>query len=490
MNFPKEDVDAFEFRMHDPVTDEWFYYRESSWEGFEKILISISGHRGHLMELWALSRYDSDPLEPETPWMEDGKLLYPWKRIARVRGSKTEWSPAMNGPSMGGPRLGAVEGWVVTRDGETLKAGFKDENEAFWWLQKYQSQSVDWAVRYGGYDIVLVRENKAEQSYKRDREEKRHAGGLSPEEMAEDFEHAVRMAFVDVYGEPSDSSKVEKAIRSSYLDPGKKQKWTEVSPNVVLVGSEYAWIEDMFSSSEEMARWEQVAELLRHRGWPGAWFDSINAGVHVMYWRPDEKNVPQTGPELGAARVRRVKPTRMPLAKAERLAAVIQGVLEPYAQFIQVVGSIRRQAPVVGDIEFVVLPKNLSEFFDFLEEAGGFTGGERKQVGRVGKDFPVELYIAHEPRELGGLVFMYTGDFKFNIAMRMKAKKRGLKLNQYGIWKGDRAVLQSENERDFFKFLGVRYHEPEERSLAARVKPKSRAKIGGSGWNETWSEEE
>lgn len=76
--------------------------------------------------------------------------------------------------------------------------------------------------------------------------------------------------------------------------------------------------------------------------------------------------------------------------------------------------------------------------------------------------------------------------------MRMKAKKRGLKLNQYGIWKGEKPVLQSEDERDFFKFLDVRYHKPEERSLAARVKPKkaARAKMGDSDWNDVWGEEE
>jgi hypothetical protein len=284
MSYPNEDVDAFEFRMHDPVTGDWFYQTAPSWGEFERTLISVSRHRGHPMELWAIRREDADYQEPEAPWMESDGFLLPWKRVARVGERQIDWSPAMNGPSM------------------------------------------------------------------------------------------------------------------------------------------------------------------------------------------------------GAARKRRVKPTKMKLAKAELLAEVVQGILKPYVQFSQVVGSVRRQVPVVGDIELVVLPNNLDEFLDFLKEAGGFSGGERKQVGRVGKDFPVELYIAHDPKELGGLVFMYTGNFTFNIAMRMKAKKRGLKLNQYGIWMGAKPVLQSEDEVDFFEFLGVRYHEPEERSLARRGKPKKAVqaqKMGG-----------
>lgn len=487
MSRPKESVDAFEFRMHDPVTGEWFYQTAPSWEEFERILISVSNHRGHPMELWAISRYDANYQEPEKPWMEGDVFVLPWKRLFRV-GERPLDQPRSGRPrpSMNGASMGAVEGWVVTRDGETLKAGFKNENEAWKWLHNYQSQSVDWAVQYGGYDIALVRGGKIERSYKQDHEQKRRSGQFSPEQMAEEFEYAVRRAFIDVYGEPSDSSKVERAIRSSYLDPGKKQKWTEASPNVVLVGSEYAWIEDMFASSEEMSRWEQVAELLRHRGWPGAWFDSINAGVHVVYWQPDEKNVSQAGPELGAARVRRVKPTRMPLAEAEDLAREVEDLLAPYSEYIEVVGSIRRGVPTVGDIEFVVLPADLDEFLEVLSEEG-FTGGERKQTATIG-GMTIEVYLAHKKKEIGGLTLMYTGDWQLNIAMRTKAKKRGLKLNQYGIWKGDRAVLQSADERDFFRFLDVRWHEPEERSLAARAKPKkaarAKAKMGGQGWSE------
>jgi hypothetical protein len=63
--------------------------------------------------------------------------------------------------------LGAVEGWVVTHDGETLKSGFKSDFEAVAWLHKRQGQSVDWAVKHEGWDIVLVKNGKAVYSYRR-----------------------------------------------------------------------------------------------------------------------------------------------------------------------------------------------------------------------------------------------------------------------------------------------------------------------------------
>jgi hypothetical protein len=65
-------------------------------------------------------------------------------------------------------RMGAVDGWVVTHDGETIKAGFADDGEAMKWLHDRHSYSVDHAVKHEGYDIVLVRGGRIEWSYKRD----------------------------------------------------------------------------------------------------------------------------------------------------------------------------------------------------------------------------------------------------------------------------------------------------------------------------------
>lgn len=64
--------------------------------------------------------------------------------------------------------LGVVEGWVVTHDGETIKSGFQSDGEAMKWLHNRHSYSVDHAVKYEGYDIVLVQGGNVKWSYKRD----------------------------------------------------------------------------------------------------------------------------------------------------------------------------------------------------------------------------------------------------------------------------------------------------------------------------------
>lgn len=74
----------------------------------------------------------------------------------------------ISGATLSGANMGAVEGWVVTRDGETIAHGFANDGKAMKWIHDHQSGSVDYAVRHGGYDIVLVRGGNVEWSYRRD----------------------------------------------------------------------------------------------------------------------------------------------------------------------------------------------------------------------------------------------------------------------------------------------------------------------------------
>lgn len=172
---------------------------------------------------------------------------------------------------------------------------------------------------------------------------------------------------------------------------------------------------------------------------------------------------------------------RIPLKKAMSLAEKIYDRLLPLSDYIVVAGSIRRQRPEIGDIEFVVLPKNLKSFVDFLERNGYF-GGNRKRTAII-KNLKIEIYIAHEPEELGAMLFTYTGDYLFNIAMRSIAKRRGWKLDQYGLQDAETGewILQSPYEEDFFGALGVDYHTPEERSFAHR--PRASMGAGPRDWS-------
>lgn len=170
-------------------------------------------------------------------------------------------------------------------------------------------------------------------------------------------------------------------------------------------------------------------------------------------------------PELGQVREK----YRVPLEKGKAIAERIRADLEPLAEALVLVGSIRRRRPAVADVEFVVLPRDVEEFHRTAIAAGFEAGEKRRKYTGVLDGVKVELYIARKREEMGSMVLWYTGDWKFNLALNTKAKRMGYLKNQYGIWKWKRAVLQSPDEREFFDFLGTAWHEPEQRSLAARI---------------------
>lgn len=159
---------------------------------------------------------------------------------------------------------------------------------------------------------------------------------------------------------------------------------------------------------------------------------------------------------------------RISLEEGERIAEKVRQDLEPLSKELFLVGSIRRQRPSIADIEFVVLPKDLDEFDRTVRDMGLEAAGKRRKYTGILDGVKIELYIAHNPKEMGSLILMYTGDYIWNIAMRAKAKRMGLKLDQYGIWKGKKIIFQSLKERDFFDYLEFDWHDPKTRSLAAR----------------------
>lgn len=186
-------------------------------------------------------------------------------------------------------QLGAVEGWSVTQWGETLKT-VSSEIEAWNWLLDYQSSSIDWAMRNEGYDIVQIKDGKVVYSSRRDNLQKNItravAGRMDKERAAEVFEESVQEAFIKVYGFPKDIRNIGRAIKSSFLKPGKKLRWTEPHPNVVLILTEVPWISKPFASQEDYKKWNEVGTILRAMGWPNASTDSINPSVQMAYWRP------------------------------------------------------------------------------------------------------------------------------------------------------------------------------------------------------------
>ena len=80
----------------------------------------------------------------------------------------------------------------------------------------------------------------------------------------------------------------------------------------------------------------------------------------------------------------------------------------------------------------------------------------------------VDIYRT-EAKSLGAMKLHLTGPKEYGIYLRSKAKKMGMKLNQYGLFEGDDLVA-SKTEEDILNKLGVKYIAPEKRDGFRSIK--------------------
>jgi hypothetical protein len=102
------------------------------------------------------------------------------------------------------------------------------------------------------------------------------------EEFAQAFTAAVQDAFVKVYGPPAKEEHLS-SVRPSWGLDSVKQGWHDPDPRVVVVGTEYGWVDDPYRSAADNRKWEKVQKILTDEGWGNVHWESINPAVHIVY---------------------------------------------------------------------------------------------------------------------------------------------------------------------------------------------------------------
>ncbi|MBU4022866.1 hypothetical protein KJ591_00710 [Patescibacteria group bacterium] len=128
-------------------------------------------------------------------------------------------------------------------------------------------------------------------------------------------------------------------------------------------------------------------------------------------------------------------------------------------------GSIRRKGDTVGDIDILVVtnsPKKVMDYFTTFSEVERVWGkGETKSSVRLKQGINCDLRIV--PKESYGAALMYfTGSKDYNIKIRKHAISKGLKLNEYGLFKGKK-MLAGRTEKEIYKKLELDFVSPEKR---------------------------
>jgi len=160
---------------------------------------------------------------------------------------------------------------------------------------------------------------------------------------------------------------------------------------------------------------------------------------------------------------------RMSRSEAEDLAEKIEKMVEPYVDRVEVCGSYRRGSPTPGDLDVIIIPKKgitLPMIIEDIKPAQVNWLGEKKtQI--VVDGHKIDFRVS-SPKGWGAALLYFTGPAGYNIGMRLRAKRMGMKLNEYGLFdRSTDAYLGGETEDDIYQLLGKTPRHPRWRSKRA-----------------------
>lgn len=153
------------------------------------------------------------------------------------------------------------------------------------------------------------------------------------------------------------------------------------------------------------------------------------------------------------------------LHEAERFTEYLRKL--PELLKVEYAGSLRRKQESVGDIDILVTAKEtvkvrdkvMKYFIAYDEVQTMIAEGETRSSVVLTSGIQADLRLV-EPKSFGAALHYFTGSKEHNVQIRDLAKKRGLKVNEYGIFKGEK-WLCGEEEKDMFGELGLPWIPPE-----------------------------
>jgi len=135
----------------------------------------------------------------------------------------------------------------------------------------------------------------------------------------------------------------------------------------------------------------------------------------------------------------------------------------PGLRRLEPAGSYRRGKDTVGDLDFLALADDPTPVMDQLAAFRGVKSilarGDTKMSIVLQTGVQVDLRVV--PAESFGAALQYfTGSKEHNVILRGMAKDRGLKINEYGVFRGEERIAGSE-EADVYATLDLPWFPPE-----------------------------
>ncbi len=130
---------------------------------------------------------------------------------------------------------------------------------------------------------------------------------------------------------------------------------------------------------------------------------------------------------------------------------------------IEPAGSYRRGKETVGDLDFLVITRKPAVVMDHFSRLDGIAQelarGDTKMSVRLGIGLQVDVRVVPE-ESFGAALQYFTGSKAHNVVLRGMAKDRGLKINEYGVFRGEKRIA-GRSEQEVYGALELPWFPPE-----------------------------
>jgi DNA polymerase (family 10) len=145
----------------------------------------------------------------------------------------------------------------------------------------------------------------------------------------------------------------------------------------------------------------------------------------------------------------------------------------------EIAGSYRRCQDTVGDLDILVTCRRgtpvVRRFVAYPEVQEVLEEGPTRSSVRLRCGLQVDLRVLAEASYGAGLYY-FTGSKAHNIAVRRIAQRKGLRINEYGVWRASRRVA-GRTEEEVFEAVGLPWIPPELRENRGEIEAARRSAL-------------
>jgi DNA polymerase (family 10) len=165
------------------------------------------------------------------------------------------------------------------------------------------------------------------------------------------------------------------------------------------------------------------------------------------------------------------------LPKAQEFYDRLKNVKE--VEQIDFAGSLRRMKETIGDIDILAISSHPKKVMDYFTSQPGIVkiwgrGGTKASI-RLKECFDMDLRVVPK-RSYGSALQYFTGSKEHNIVLRKIAIEKGLKLSEYGLFRGPK-MIAGESEEGVYNALGLDWIPPELRENTGEIEAAQAKKL-------------